>query len=133
VTVVLRCETDTLAYPRAVLLGFAVALVANNLLAVVQVALRAAHGADAAAEVSYYYVAEELAGTYRGMAVALPEAEWRVFATLPAAPLAVLLRQWAGHVRLRAFRKHRRGAKKKAPPRPLLKNQRHVATAKLLA
>jgi hypothetical protein len=133
VTVALRCEINTLAYPRAALLGFAVALVANNLLAVVQAALRAAHGAAATAEVSYYYVAEELAGTYRGMMVAVPEEQWQVFAGMPAAPLAELLRQWAAQVRLRAFRKHRRGPKKKAPPRPLLKNQRHVATAKLLA
>lgn len=42
-TVQLRCEINTLGYPRAALFGFAVAAVAFNTVAVVMAALRAAH------------------------------------------------------------------------------------------
>src|SRR5262245_62160973 len=43
-TVALKCEVNTLAYPKAALFGFCVALLAFNVLAVVKAALRAAHG-----------------------------------------------------------------------------------------
>jgi IS4 transposase len=130
----LACEVATLAYPRAALLGFALALVANNLLAVVQAALAAVHGAEKIrTELSFYYVAEELAGTSRGMMIAIPEPEWAAFGDLSAAALAGLLRRWAAGVRLAAYRKHPRGPKKPQPERPRAGRFRHVATAKLLA
>ncbi len=132
-TQALACEVDTLAYPRAALLGFALALVAHNILAVVLAALRAAHGAEAAAGLSYYYLAEEIAGTHRGLMIAIPEPHWQVFRDPPVPALAALLRDVAARVRLRAFQKHPRGPKKKPPPRPPCGRIKHVATAKLLA
>ena len=45
-TQILRGEIDTLAYPRAALLGFAMALVAFNMLSTVQAALRSAFGVE---------------------------------------------------------------------------------------
>jgi IS4 transposase len=66
-TVALKCEVNTLAYPKAALFGFCVALLAFNVLSVVKAALRAAHGAaKIEAILSTYYLAEEIAGTYRG-------------------------------------------------------------------
>src|SRR5512147_242750 len=44
-TDVLRCEVETLGYPRAALFSFAVAVLAYNTYAVVQASLRMAHGA----------------------------------------------------------------------------------------
>jgi serine/threonine protein kinase len=55
----------------------------SNVLAAVKAALRATHKKVALDEVlSDFYVAEELAGTYRGMMIALPEAEWTHLADL---------------------------------------------------
>jgi IS4 transposase len=132
-TQALNGEVQTLAYPRAALLGFALALVAGNVLAVVQAGLREAHGAEAAAAVSFYYLAEEIAGTYRGMMVAIPEDEWAVWRQRSAAEVAGVLRALAQQVRLGAYRKHPRGPKKPRPERPRCPRYRHVSTAKLLA
>ena len=55
----LHCEVSGLGQPRAALFAFAMALVAGNALAVVRGSLRSAHGAEAEAEVSGYYLADE--------------------------------------------------------------------------
>jgi hypothetical protein len=133
-TVVLQCEVNTLAYPKAALLGFCVALLAFNVLAVVQAALRAAHGVAKVEEVlSTYYLADEIAGTYRGMMIALPEASWQVFATMTAAQFAKTLKELAGKVNLQRLRKHPRGPKKPKPRRQRSRRVTHVATARILA
>ena len=76
-------EIDTLGYPKAALFAFCVALVSYNILSVVKAALRSVHGAKVVTEeVSGYYLADEVAGTYRGMMIAIPEDEWVVFAGL---------------------------------------------------
>jgi hypothetical protein len=133
-TVHLACEVNTLGYPKAALFGFCVAVAAYNALAVVKAALRSVHGAQKVqAEVSSYYLAEEVAGTYRGMMIAIPAAEWVIFRDLPVPRLAALLRELAGRVRLAAFRKHPRGPKKPPGKRPSGTKEKHVATARLLA
>src|SRR5262245_35940616 len=45
-TVALKCELNTLGYPKAALFGFAVAVVAYNVLAVLKAAMRAVHGEE---------------------------------------------------------------------------------------
>jgi hypothetical protein len=130
--VALNAEVDTLCYPQAALFGFCVGLAASNVLATLKAALRSAHGAEAAEEVSGYYLADELAGTYRGMMIAIPAEEWEVFGGLTAREFARLLRELAGRVRLAAFRRHRRGPRKPAPERVHQKNKPHVSTARLL-
>lgn len=126
-------EINTLGYPKAALFGFCLALVAYNALAVVWAALRSVHGASTVdQEVSGYYIAHEIAETYQGMMIAIPEPEWRVFVTMTTAELVVTLLELAQHVRLRAFRKHPRGPKKPQPKRHADPQQPHVSTAKLL-
>jgi IS4 transposase len=129
----LASEIDTLAYPKAALFAFGVALVAYNLLSAVKAALRAAHGAKAAEGLSSYYLADEVAGTYRGMMIAIPDEHWRVFAQATTAELAGLLKDLARRVDLAALRKHPRGAKKPRPPKPVDQRRKHVSTARLLA
>jgi IS4 transposase len=128
----LASEIDTLCYPRAALFVFCCALAAYNVLGVVKGAIRAAHGAEAAAEVSGYYLADEIAGTHRGMMIAIPAEHWEAFGGLSAGQLAGVLRELAGAVRLAAFRRHRRGPKKPAVKRRYSKKHPHVSTAKLL-
>lgn len=131
---VLANEIDTLAYPKAALFGFCVGLAAYNVLGAVKGALRAAHGVEkVTAEVSGYYLADEVAGTYRGMMIAIPEKHWRVFGRMSAAELARTLKHLAGRVKLAAFRKHPRGPKKPAARRVGRKDQPHVSTARVLA
>jgi hypothetical protein len=127
-------EIDTLAYPKAALFGFCTGLAAYNVLAALKGALRAVHGgAKIEAELSGYYVADELAGTYRGMMIAIPPEEWLVFRTLTVAEWVPVLRELAGRVRLDTLRKHPRGPKKPQPKRHHDPRKPHVSTAKLLA
>jgi hypothetical protein len=132
-TVALRCEVNTLGYPKAALFAFSVAVAAYDLLAVLKGALRAAHGEEKVEqEVSGYYVALEWMLVYAGMMIALPAPEWAGFGAMPAQQLAGLLRQWAGRVNLLKI--------KKAPPRkptkvktvPVKDKSTHVSTARLL-
>lgn len=133
-TVVLKCEVNTLAYPKAALFGFCVALLAYNVLSVVKAALRAAHGAaKIEAILSTYYLADEIAGTYRGMMIAIPQEHWGVFATMAPARLAKVLKEMAAKVELAKLTKHPRGPKKPRPPRQRNKRVTHVATARVLA
>lgn len=133
-TVVLKCEVNTLAYPKAALFGFCVALLAFNVLSVVKAALRAVHGADKIAEtLSTYYLADEIAGTYRGMMIAIPARHWNVFATMTPAQLARVLKDLARKVDLAKLQKHPRGPKKPKPRRQSHRRVPHVATARLLA
>jgi hypothetical protein len=129
----LGCEVNTLCYPKAALFAFCVALVAYSVLAVVKAALRAEHGEETVREeVSGYYVALELAGMYQGMMVAIPPESWAGFAELERGEMVAVLRQLAGKVDLRRYRKHPRKPKKVPPKRVADKNQPHIATARLL-
>jgi hypothetical protein len=129
----LNGEVNTLGYPKAALFAFCVALVSYNVLAVVKAALRSVHGVEAVEEVSGYYLADEIAGTHRGMMIAIPEDEWVVFAGLTASAMGGVLRGLAAKVRLAKFRKHRRGPKRPQPKRASGAKISHVSTAKLLA
>ena len=128
-------EIKTLGYPGAALLSFCVALLAYNVTSVVKSALVATHGDKAKREdLSGYYLAGEVAATYHGMMIAIPEAEWTThFALLNPAELARILKALAANVRLNRFRKNIRGPKKPAPKRVYDKKHPHVSTARILA
>jgi len=133
-TKLLRCEVNTLAYPKAALFGFCVALAASNVLAVVKAALRATHKKVALDEVlSDFYVAEELAGTYRGMMIALPETEWTHLAEMSDQDFAAWLTGVAKRVRLDRYPKSPRGPKKPRSRRTRYPKAKHVATSRLMA
>jgi hypothetical protein len=129
----LDCEIKTLAYPKAALLALCLGLVAYNAVALLKAALRAAHGADAVAKLSGYYLALEIRQTYDGMMVAIPAEHWTVFGSYSDAQLARVLKELALQVSLPRYRKHPRGPKKKPPRRTKYKNGEHVATAKIIA
>jgi IS4 transposase len=130
----LSAEIDTLAYPKAALFGFCVALLAANVQATVMAALSAAHGRSEIDEkVSLYYVADEISGTYRGMMIAIAERHWRIFEKVGAQEMARTLRELASNVRLACFRKHQRGPKKTRGKQRRGKFIAHVSTARVLA
>jgi hypothetical protein len=127
-------EINTLGYPRAALFAFCVALVCYIIVSVMKSALGSVHGVDVIEkQVSGYYIADEISGTYRGMMIAIDDAHWVVFRHMPAVKLLKLLKELAGNIKLSAFRKHPRGPKKPQPKRKSCKNTPHVSTAKILA
>jgi hypothetical protein len=126
-------EINTLGYPKAALFGFCLALVAYNMLAVVLGALRSVHGATSIdQDLSLYYGANEIAQTYHGMMIAIPEDEWRVFSRMRPAEMVATLKALAQKVCLKAYRKSPRGPKKPQPKREGIPKSPHVSTAKLL-
>ena len=129
----LHAELNTLAYPRAALFSFCVALVAYNVLSVLKAALRAEHGEAAVKEeLSAYYVAEEITGSWRGMDIAVPESDWERVRTMPLGGFVRLLRRLAGQLQWRHYRKRPRGPKKPVTPRTRFKNTPHVSIARML-
>ena len=131
----LESEIRTLAYPKAALLAFSLAVVMYNLLSVVKTSLVKAHGQAVPRErLSGYYLAEEISASYRGMMVAVPPQTWqRKFGTMTPRVLAHALETIAAHARPEQFRKTKRGPKKPRPKRTSGKRNHHVATARILA
>jgi Transposase DDE domain len=126
-------EINTLGYPKAALFGFCLALIAYNMLAVVMAALRSVHGGEAIDQgLSLYYVANDIAQTYHGMMIAIPEDEWHIFRRMRPAEMVATLRALAQKIRLEAYRKSPRGPKKPRPKRENTTKAPHVSTAKLL-
>lgn len=82
------------------------------MLAVVMAALRSVHGAEPIDQhLSLSYVANDTAATYRGMMMAIPEEEWRVFSGMSPSEMGGFLKALAQKVRLKAYRKSPRGAR----------------------
>ena len=133
-TVSLRCEVNTLGYPKAALFAFCVAVAAYDVFAVLKAALRAEHGEKKVKEeVSGYYMALEWMLVYAGMMIAVPAGEWAAFGAMPAGELAGHLRGWARKVDMLKIRKSppRRPTKKKT--KRIKDKGPHVSTARLLA
>jgi hypothetical protein len=130
----LQGEVETLGYPRAALFAFCMALVSYNVLSVVLAALRAVHGAETVKErISFYYLCDEMAATYRGLTIAVTDEYWTdTYARLTPTQLARELIRIAKTVELSRYRKHKRGPKK--PAKKMNKKRRnHVSTARVLA
>ena len=133
-TIQLRCEINTLAYPPAALFGLAMAVVAYNSLAVVKATLRQVHGAAAIDDgVSGYYLVNEIARVAESLETLVEPRDWAVFQTLTLATMAAWLLATAEYVQLRKYRKHPRGPKKPPVKRTHDPHRPHVSVARLLA
>jgi hypothetical protein len=133
-TDVLRCEVKTLGYPKAALFSFAMAVLAWNAYAVVQAALRSAHGAQTIDdELSDEHFIRDVALTQTGLDIAVDPAVWEHARSLPPQRFADTLERLARRVDLQRYPKHRRGPKKPRPRQTSGRKNHHVSTAKLLA
>lgn len=130
----LEGEIETLGYPRAALFAFCMALVCYNVLSVVLAALRAVHGAELVADgVSFYYLCDEVASTYRGMEIAIPQKYWTEnYASLSPLRLARKLVAIAQTIDLSRYRKHKRRRPSKPATKMNKKRRNHVSTARVL-
>lgn len=139
-TMVLRCELNTLGYPDAALFGFCLAVVMYNALSTVMGALRVAHpevttprGATAnQPKLSFYYLADEIAGVWRGMALVIPAPCWaKTFAHRTPAQMAKLLLWLGRHGPIEPFLTNPVRVKKRKKRR-IIQHGGHVSTYKIL-
>jgi hypothetical protein len=130
----LRCEIDTLGYPKAALFGFCTACVAYNAVSVVKAAIRAAQGKQyVEEELSMYYLTLEVAQVTAGMMIAVPANSWESFRRMSAKKFAATLVELAQRLDQRKYVKHKRGPKRKQPKKISGKTNHHVSTARILA
>ncbi|SMF94689.1 Transposase DDE domain-containing protein [Methylomagnum ishizawai] len=125
-------EIETLAYPKAALFGFAVALVAYNIFSVMISALDCAHQKPVSKDISGYYIAHEIAATFLALIQLGEGLDWRFVAACAPPEFAAWLRDTARHVNLRALKKHSRGPKQPKTKPPYDPKQPHVSTYQLL-
>jgi IS4 transposase len=130
----LRCEVNTLGYPKAALFAFALARAAYNLLVVIKAALASGQGEQRVEqELSSYHLANEIAVYSEGLAVAVPEQAWQCFAGMSVQEFARWLHGVAKNMRhWERYQKNRRAPKK---PVTVKRTRRgaHRSTARVLA
>jgi len=133
---VVASEIRTLGYPRAALFSFCVAVLAYNVLSMLQTAVEAEHRIEprSPTELSLYLVAAEVKAIHAGMMIAIPIEQWAAYRQLPLHDFSKLLLQVAAHVDPAAFRKSVRMPKKvkKRERIPPSLAGAHVATARAL-
>jgi hypothetical protein len=128
----LHGEPAGLDRPRAALFAFAMATTTGNALAMVTAALQAAHGEQAVQELSYYYFVLEVSSTWKGMAVAVPDADWAFVRDAPPGTLAIWLLAVARQVDMTYFRRNRRGPKKPPPKKAPANGHTHVSNKRVI-
>lgn len=131
----LNSEVATLGHPRAALLAFGVAVLAHNVLAVLERAIMIRHQLEPGGEIelSAFYLALEVKAAYEGMMIALPSSDWRAYDNLDARQLADLLLQVAARADPKRLRKHKRGPQ--VPKSGYVSGaeaRKHVSTARVL-
>jgi IS4 transposase len=132
-TQIFHCEIKTLGYPRAAIFSFCMALVAYNLFSCLKGILLSVHGRDKIeGKLSYYYLSDDLEGTYRGMMIALPPENWEDFGEMDLTQFTTLLQDWARQVNISAFTSAPRKPKNKKPKPAYDPHHPHVSTARLL-
>jgi IS4 transposase len=136
---VLHSEIRTLGHPRAALLGFTVAVLAYNVLAMLKRSIETAHAAPdetggAPPDISTYYLALHIRGQYEGMLIALPPQQWSHWSDAEPAAIASKLLELARRVDPVQVRTRKRGPKtrKSAPYVEGAVARAHHSTARLL-
>lgn len=117
---------------RAALFAFAIAVIASNALAVVQMALRAAHGDEAVRELSYYAFVLHISQIWPGLSIAVPDEQWQ---GVRQASLETAAAWWLGlawQVSMERFRRSRRGPKKPTPKKQACAGHNHLSNKRLL-
>lgn len=128
----LNGEINTLAYPGAALLCFCLALVLFNLISALKTLLLRFSAAGDKPELSYYYLALEIAEARLGMEITIDEAYWKRRAKLPLSEFLSWIKSIAKSANLQQYRKHHRGPKRPPPKRTSGKGRAHVSTHRIL-
>ena len=143
-TTVLKCELNTLGYPEAALFGFCLAVMMYNAISVVLAALRATHPevvtpstrtgtAKKKITFSFYYLADEISGVARGMAIAIPTQYWtNAFAKPTPKQLAKKLLWLASRVKVEEFLTNPYGPQQRRKRRKMTTRGGNVSTHRIL-
>lgn len=132
---VLNSEIRSLGHPRAALLGFAVAILAYNVLSLLKRSVEQAHRQELPElDVSTYYIAVDLRAEYEGMLIALPAATWQCWCDANPRSVADRLLELARRLDPRRLATHKRGPKVKKPKGYVdaATARSHVSTARVL-
>ncbi|WP_197388897.1 IS4-like element ISRso13 family transposase [Ralstonia pseudosolanacearum] len=132
---VLHSEIKSLGHPRAALLGFTVAVLAYNVVSLLQRAVEQAHHESAPQlEVSSYHLAEHIKSGYEGMLIALPAEHWPSAAEASAQSLAQRLLHLARRISPTQVATSKRGPKIDKPKGYVDGRiaRAHVCTARVL-
>jgi len=133
---VLHSEIKSLGHPRAALLGFTVAVLAYNVVALLQRAVEQAHRQQQPQlEVSSYHLAEHIKSGYEGMLIALPAEYWPSTQADSPQALAQRLLRLACRISPRQVATSKRGPKIDKPKGYVdgATARAHVSTARVLA
>lgn len=132
---VLHSEIKSLGHPRAALLGFTVAVLAYNVLSLLQRAVEQAHRDEQPQlEVSTYHLAEHVKSGYEGMLIAVPAEHWPSAAGQTAQSLAERLLRLARRILPKQVATSKRGSKIDKPKDYVDGSiaRAHVSTARVL-
>lgn len=133
-TDVLRCEVETLGYPKAALFAFAVAVQAYNSYAVVKAALRSIHGCETIDEqLSDFHLTRDVVLTHIGMEIAVEPIEWSPYQSMTIRQFSKELLRIGKRVKLSRYPKKKRGPKKPQPRKKSGARNHHIATSRILA
>ena len=133
----LHSELRSLGHPRAALLGFAVTLLARNILTVLQRCVEQAHHqpSEPAPEVSCFHLAQRVRSGYEGLIIAVPPECWPSWHQADPVRLAERLLRLARNIDPRQVAISKRKSKPKTPKGYVdgKTARAHVATARVLA
>lgn len=128
----LNAEINTLAYPGASLLCFCLALVLFNIISALKsMLLKFSTGSDKP-ELSYYYLALEIAEARLGMEITIKDAYWKKCANMSLSEFVSWIKDIARNASLRRYRKHTRSPKRPPPKRSSGKRRPHVSSHRIL-
>jgi len=123
----------SLGHPRAALLGFAVSVLAYNILTLLQRCVEQAH--EPPPDVSTYHLALQVRDSFQGLLIAVPPEAWPAGDEVGPSRLAEQLLNLARHINPRQVATSKRKPKQRAAKRYVdgKTARAHVATARVLA
>ena len=127
----LQGEIETLGKPRAAIFALCGAMIASNAVAAAEASIAREHDLPEG-YLSGYYLADEIAASYRVVDRIVPDETWRRVAVWPDDVFAKRMRSLARAVRPGAFEKHPRGPKRPPPRRTSGKRRHHFSTYRLI-
>ena len=138
---VLHSEIGSLGHPRAALLGFAVSLLAYNMLALISRYVEQAHqpplepSSKPPPEVSMFHLALSITASYQGMLIAVPPEHWTTWRQADPAAVAERLLHLARQIDPKPLATSKRKPKQVKPKAYVdgKTARAHVATARVLA
>lgn len=128
----LESEVETLAYPRAALFAFSLALVAYNVFSMSLSTMDAVRSENVSDTMSTYYIGHEIASTFLALFLLTTPDDWSFLSRCSTIEFAQWLRQIALDINVKKYKKHSRGTKKPPQKIPYDPKQPHVSTKKLL-